>query len=113
MKQIKSEEELKGKTVERCRYSDNAYAIFFTDNTFIVFSGIGWEDNDVDINTDSFDLTPNVFNINRLSEWGVITTDEYNYKIKQYSEESMEREGEHERQLYDKLKKKYDDKNHD
>ena len=50
MEQIRNQDLVKGKIIERTDYLDNQFFIFFTDNTFCIISGCGWDENDVEFN---------------------------------------------------------------
>lgn len=110
MKQIKNMEEIAGKTIARTAYSDNNLFFFFTDNTFTIARGCGWEEKDVEISDDDYDLNPNDYNLYELFEIGILTEKEYDnlreVKVKRNQEKQMQNE----LAKLDELKIKYPDR---
>ncbi len=109
MKQIKEENELVGKTIDKQGYADNTFALFFNDNTFAIFRGCGWDERDVELMGEDYNLEPNTSNCYDLKDIGVINEaeckkvwDDYNAKEKIKNEEK-------ERLQYEKLRLKYKD----
>lgn len=74
-KQITSVKELIGKTIERTGYSDNEFFLFFTDKTFCIFKGCGYDENDVQLSEDLFNTEPNRFNVHKLLDLGFLDKD--------------------------------------
>lgn len=96
MKQIKEEEHLKFKTIKKTGYSYNKLFLFFTDDTFCIFSGSGWGDFDVEINNEDFETEPNTGNYADLKEIGLIDMPTFikfeNLRLKEMEERIRQRE---------------------
>lgn len=109
MEQIKNSDLLKGKTIERADYLDNKFFLFFTDNTFCIISGCGWEGHDVELNDDDFEVEPNIYNYDDLKSIGLIDEATF-FKFKELKEqENMERRKQQEIKQLNELRKKYPD----
>ena len=109
MEQIKNSDLLEGKTIERTDYLDNKLFLFFTDNTFCIISGCGWEDHDVELNDDDFDVEPNTSNYNDLKIIGLIDEATF-FKFKKLKEqENKEWKKQQDIKQLNELRKKYPD----
>ena len=76
--QIKEQDELTGKTIQRVAYTDNRLFFFFTDNTFCISRGCGWESRDVEIMDETYDTKPNDWNLDELKEVGILDEQTFN-----------------------------------
>ena len=77
MKQILIKEELINKTIKTTGYSDNMFVVFFTDETYSIFRGCGWDSTDVELMDNEYSLNPTRYNLLELKEIGIISKDEY------------------------------------
>ena len=108
MKQIIKDKNLLGKTVKRTGYTDNAFILFFTDNTFAVFRGCGYDEWDVELRDEPYSLKPTVSNALDLCGLGIITKEEYD-KIHRDNKASIKLyEKQKELEEYERLKLKFD-----
>ena len=76
--QIKEQDELTGKTIQRVAYTDNHLFFFFTDNTFCISRGCGWESRDVEIMYETYDTKPSDWNLEELKEVGILDEQTFN-----------------------------------
>jgi hypothetical protein len=76
MKQILEENGIIGKTIKATSYGDNEFCITFTDETFCIVKGTGYEDNDVEFSNEKINLEPNLYNARDLFKMGFISEDE-------------------------------------
>lgn len=109
MKQILIKEDLIGKTIKRTGYTDNTFAVFFDDNTFAIFRGCGWDERDVELMVENYNLEPDRFNCYDLKELGIITQEEYQKVWVDYKANQKIKEEKEEKIQYEKLKLKYKD----
>lgn len=109
MKQIKDEAELIGKTILRTAYLDNKYFLFFTDDTFCIFSDTGCDEKNVELNTDEFDTEPNMFNFENLDDIDLIDKETYEKFHAIRKEIIIRDEKNQEIKLLNNLRKKYPD----
>lgn len=108
MKQILQDECLIGKTIKSTGYADNTYALFFEDETFAIFRGCGWDEKDVELMSDKFNLTPGQYNCDELLEIGIIDQEEHDkFWVGHHKKLKVEKEQE-QRKLYEDLKAKFD-----
>jgi hypothetical protein len=109
MEQIKNSDLLEGKIIERTDYLNNKFFLFFTDNTFCIISGCGWEEHDVEINDDDFEVEPNTRNYDDLKSIGLIDEVTF-FKFKELKEQEIKeyRKQQDIKQL-NELRKKYPD----
>ena len=109
MEQIKNSDILEGKIIERTDYLNNKFFLFFTDNTFCIISGCGWEEHDVEINDDDFEVEPNTRNYDDLKSIGLIDEVTF-FKFKELKEQEIKeyRKQQDIKQL-NELRKKYPD----
>lgn len=108
MKQLKSEEELIGKTIERAVIlNDNKYFLFFIDNSFCIFTDIGWEDNLVELSKVDFDTEPCIQNFDDLNDLGLIDTETYNHFKRMRSDMVVRDRKNQEIKLLNELRRKY------
>lgn len=107
MEQIKDRTEMEGKTIKRTAYTDNRLFFFFTDDTFAIAKGCGWEEMDVEISDNTYNLEPSDYNLYQLKEIGIL--DEQQYQKLQGEKEKRSREAEQKRELEKlaELKRKY------
>lgn len=109
MKQVKQGKDLIGKTIEKQGYADNTFALFFKDNTFAIFRGCGWEDRDVELMDETYNLEPNTSNCYDLKDLGIINEAEYKKVWDEYNEKERIKKEQDERLEYEKLKLKFKD----
>lgn len=109
MEQLKDSNLLEGKTIGRTDYLDNKFFLFFTDKTFCIISGCGWEERDVELNYDDFNVEPNTRNYNDLKSIGLIDEATF-FKFKELKEQENKkwRKQQDIKQL-NELRKKYPD----
>jgi hypothetical protein len=114
MRQITEETEIVGKEILRIANNDNYCFLIFTDKTFAVIKGAGWdcneEDVDVEFDTDTIELNPQKCTNSELAnllEMGIITHGEYLQEKKRREEQRITDAKEQELQLLEKLKAKY------
>ena len=110
MKQIKNMEEIAGKTIDRTAYSDNNLFFFFTDGTFTIARGCGWEERDVEISDDEYDLEPNNHNLYELFEIGILNEKQYENLREEKEKRNQEKQTQNELAKLDELKRKYPDR---
>jgi len=67
MKQILEEDKLVGKTIKVIGHADNAFALFFTDETFAVFRG--WDDGSVELMDEIYSSGPTKLSTRRKLLW--------------------------------------------
>lgn len=108
MKQIFEEKDLINKMIVKTGYANNAFALFFSDNTYAIFRGCGYEENDVELVDNIYSLDPTTSNAYELRDMGVITQKEYDRVWKEHSDEKLIEQEEREKYLYEKLKLKYE-----
>ena len=110
MEQIKKDQDLVGRTIEKQGYADNTFALFFNDNTFAIFRGCGWEEtDDVELMGEDYNLEPNLSNCCDLKDLGVIDETEYEKVWDDYNAKKKIKNEEKERLQYEKLRLKYKD----
>jgi len=107
MKQITEAEQLLNKTIERTAYIDNAFCLFFTDKTFCIFQGCGWDEKDVELLDEKFDIIPNGYNTMDLLNLGFITKDEADAVTKKYQDDNRQLVEQKEIEKLKELKAKY------
>lgn len=109
MEQIKSMTEMEGKTIKRTAYTDNHLFFFFTDDTYAIAKGCGWEERDVEISDETYNLEPNDYNLYELKKIGIL--DEQQYQKLQGEKEKRSKEVKQKRELEKlaELKRKYPD----
>lgn len=99
---------MEGKTIKRTAYTDNNLFFFFTDNTFAIAKGCGWDERDVEITDEEFNLVPNDYNIDDLKEIGVLDAEQWQ-KLKSEKENKMrEYNKKQELEKLAELKRKYE-----
>ena len=108
MKQILKEEEIVGKTIKSNGYGDNAFCLIFTDGTFCIIKGSGWDENDVEFSDEEISLAPTLRNVSYLSGMGLITKEEAKEVKEKEMVENIKKQKEREYQDYLKLKSKYE-----
>jgi len=111
MIQILKENEIVGKTIKSIGYGDNAFCIIYTDDTFCIISGTGWDNNEVEFSEEKIVLEPYNWNAANLAMMGLISRSEADdviakHKLKQ---EKLINDTEYKRYLA--LKKKFDNLN--
>jgi len=108
MKQIKDEDKLENKIIDKCLFHDGKVFIMFKDETYTIFTSD--YENLVEIESDNYSLTPTKDNCYDMLQLGIIEPKEYERlkaeKNKAHSEWLEQKEL---RQL-EELKKKYDNK---
>lgn len=106
-KQLFKEKDLIGKTIQRMEYNENHLFFFFTDNTFCVARGCGWEERDVELMYEKYNIEPNDWNLEDLHEIGVI--DEPTFNRLRFERQNRRDAAERERDLQklEELKQKY------
>jgi len=110
MKQILNNEELSGKTIERAQLLDSKkYFLFFTDKTFCVFDARGYEDPEIELDEEGFDLTPKEYNYYDLEVLGLISNEECRALELKYQNERDESRKRQEIDELKKLQQKYPD----
>ena len=107
MKQILKEDDIVGKTIESNGYGDNAFCLKFTDKTFCIIKGSGWEENDVELSDNLINQTPDSYNADDLAEMGIISKVEAKNIKEKASTDRAEREYEGEYKTYLYLKSKF------
>jgi hypothetical protein len=107
MIQIIEPGDLIGKIIERTGYVENKFFVFFADQTFCIFSGCGYGDNDVELNDDTYNLTPSDYNHKELFELGLITEAQFNDYRSDLYKRDRKRTRENEIEALKELKKKY------
>jgi hypothetical protein len=105
--QIFKQKELSGKTIERVEYIDNHLFFFFTDSTFTVARGCGWEERDIEIMYEKYNIEPNDWNIEELNELGILSDDDFNRLKFERQNRRDEAQKEKELQQLEELKRKY------
>jgi hypothetical protein len=109
MTQILESYRLIDKTIKRTAYIDNHFFLFFTDDTFCVFKGTCWEEGDVELMNEKYDITLNPYNVEELFVLGIITSEEAkNFKYKLQEKRTEEARLNEIKQLKE-LKAKYPD----
>jgi len=115
MKQILKEEEIVGKTIKSAKYGDNAFCLIFTDESFCIIQGSGYDENDVELSDDEIYLIPTDYNISNLLGMRLITPEEAEIakqkiedKKKKDKSKGAKKKRESEYQNYLKLKAKYE-----
>lgn len=113
MKQILEEEELIGKTIKSNGYGNNDFCLVFTDETFCIINGLGWDDdiavglsdNEINMTPDSFFYVNELFRMGLISEQEVEKIKEKN-NLKRLKEEKERKEKEYHHYLA--LRSKYE-----
>lgn len=108
MKQILKEEEIVGKTIKSNGYGDNAFCLIFTDETFCIIKGSGWDENDVEFSDEEINLKPTLWNGSYLVDMGLISKEEAKEAEEKENEINLKKQKEREYQDYLKLKSKYE-----
>jgi hypothetical protein len=109
MEQIRNSDLIEGKTIQRTDYLDNKFFLFFTDNTFCIISGCGWDERDVEFNEDKFEVEPNTSNYDDLKSIGIIDEATF-FKFKDIKEQkNKEYRKQQEIKQLNELRKKYPD----
>lgn len=83
------------------------FVLFFSDDTFAIFSGCGWEERDVELMEEDYSLDPNRHNTYSLLELGVIDELTHEEMLRSCRAEQKIIDEERERLQYEKLKLKY------
>lgn len=107
MKRIISEEELVGKTITRTAYTDNKFFLFFSDNSYCIFRGHGWDENNVELSEEPFDTVPNGYNLHDLRVTGFISEDTYLQLIEERKKQDLEQKRLDDLEKLADLKRKY------
>lgn len=112
MEQLIKDEQLVGKTIARVAYIDNTYALFFTDDTYVIFRGCGWEEHDVQIMSEEYSLVPKtIWQAWDLKGLGVITEEEYVKFSSEAEKRDIKAKIQREKDLLMELKAKYESEN--
>jgi hypothetical protein len=107
MEQITESEELLGKQIKKTDYIDNHFFLFFTDETFCVFKGCGWDERDVELMDEDFGIEPNDYNYKELHGLGFITDAEKTKYEVELLKRKRAKEVQEEVETLKKLKAKY------
>ena len=108
MKQILKEEEIVGKTIKSNGYGDNAFCLIFTDDTFCVINGSGYDENDVEFCNDEITTTPTLWNGDDLVNMGLCSIEEAETAKENERKENLKNKEQKEYNEYVKLKNKYE-----
>ena len=108
MKQILKEKEIVGKTIKSTGYGDNAFCLIFTDKTFCIIKGSGWDENDVEFSDEEINLTPTLWSGSYLFGMGLITKEEEKEAEEKEELENLKKQKKREYQDYLNLKSKYE-----
>ncbi len=107
MKQLTKTNELIGKTIKRNAYLENKLFFFFTDDTFCIVKGCGWEEWDVELSSDEFNTEPSDYYLDDLKEIGLLEEEKYLQLKAELNKREKESEKKHELDKLAELKKKY------
>lgn len=107
MEQIKKSNELIDKQIKRTAYTDNHFFLFFTDDTFCVFRGCGWDERDVELMDEDFYTEPSSYNYKELHELGFITFEQKAEYATLFANQAKDEEISKELETLKKLKEKY------
>ena len=110
MKQIKTLEELKGKTIKRVADDDEGCIVFFFEEEYAVFeSKACYNTTEYGIMEDRYSLKINhPTDATRLLAIGIINKSDKEKAWKDYSDKQALERAANERKIYEELKKKYE-----
>jgi hypothetical protein len=106
MKQLTHLSDLDYKTITRTAYSDNKLFLFF-DESFAVIRKCYFDDDDVEVMSETFDIAPNNYNAKELLKLGLITQEKADEIRLAYYKENDELVKQNELKLLQALKEKY------
>ena len=107
MEQILKEDDIIGKTIKSNGYGDNAFCLVFTDNTYCIIKGSGYDENDVEFSDEGISLKPTLWNAEYLVAMGLVSNDEAEEAKRNEELENEQKEKEKEYKQYLKLKMKF------
>lgn len=107
MEQLLEQADLYGKTIERIANEGEQIWIFFTDNSFSVIVNEGYDDTDLNIDTDQHSIIPTKYNYRTLFRVGIITKDEYDTFERESMGIEKKRQLKQRKEQYEKLKKEF------
>lgn len=105
MTQLKTYEELQGRTLLRVKYFDERIFFIFTDNTFCVCHGV--YERDCELMDENYNQVPDLYNAYELHAAGFITLEERDAVIEQKKKQQDEKQREYDIEQLKKLKEKY------